>query len=57
MSLGTLMNTMAQEADEVIVEAFSTVMRRNTLTVANIYTFFPLWSNGAFVVVKEYVAL
>ena len=33
------MNTMAQDADEAIAEAFSTVMRRNTLAVANIYIF------------------
>ena len=50
------MNTMAQEADEAIAKAFSTVMRRNTLAVANIYIF-PLWSNVAFVVVKVCVAL
>ena len=38
MSLGTLMNTMAQEADEAITEAYSTVMR-NMFAVANIYIF------------------
>ena len=32
------MNTMAQEADEAITEAYSTVMR-NMFAVANIYIF------------------